>query len=250
MKSVVLCEAPDDLWFIGYYLYKSGKWKLCKSPWENYTIPTLHNGQKVIFLKNENDANTVAVWCVGGKDAFPETVSVLLNKIIETYPFDPISSIVIMRDRDSESDDEILSQMQHWISSEEMPTNKSVTVWHKEIEGISVSVNITPLIIPFSEEGAIETVLMHSIRERDAEGAVVVDEANSYITKLCENPEIGMSYLTHDRLILKARYASIIAVTNPEHSTSLFKDMVMACPWEESPYVKEHFDIILRAISS
>lgn len=77
----------------------------------------------------------------------------LLNKIIETYPFDPISSIVIMRDRDSESDDEIFTQMQHWISSEEMPTNKSVTVWHKEIEGISVSVNITPLIIPFSEEG-------------------------------------------------------------------------------------------------
>ena len=182
MKSVVLCEGPDDLWFIGYYLYKVGEWKQRNSPWKNYTIPTLHNGQKVIFL--EKGADTVAVWCVGGKDAFSETISVLLNKIIGTYPFDPVNSIVIMRDRDNESDDEILSQLQQWVSSEEILINKSITVWSKEIDGIPVSVNITPLIIPFSEEGAIETVLMHSVSERDAEGAVVVDEANSYIAKL------------------------------------------------------------------
>lgn len=248
MKSVVLCEGPDDLWFIGYYLNKVGGWEKCNSPWENYTIPILHNGQKVIFLKNRTD--TVAVWCVGGKDAFSETVFVLLDKIIGTYPFDPINSIVIMRDKDNESDDEILTQMQQWISSEEIPTNRSITVWRKEIEGTLVSVNITPLIIPFSEDGAIETLLMHSISERDTEGAIVVDEANSYIDKLCSKQEIGRNYLSHSRLILKARYASTIAVTNPEHSTSLFQDMVMACPWEESAHVKEHFDVILRAISS
>ena len=155
-----------------------------------------------------------------------------------------------MRDKDNESDDEILTQMQQWISSEEIPTNKSITVWRKEIEGTLVSVNITPLIIPFSEDGAIETLLMHSISERDTEGAIVVDEANSYIDKLCSKQEIGRNYLSHSRLILKARYASTIAVTNPEHSTSLFQDMVMACPWEESAHVKEHFDVILRAISS
>lgn len=248
MKSVVLCEGPDDLWFIGYYLHKVGEWEQCSSPWKYYTIQPLHVGQKVIFLKNGSD--TVAVWCVGGKDAFSETISILLNKIIGTYPFDPINAIVIMRDRDNESDDEILSQMQHWISSEEILTNKSVTVWHKEIEGILVSAKITPLIIPFSEEGAIETVLMHSISGRDAEGAVVVDEANSYIDKLCSRQEIGKNYLTHNRLVLKARYASTIAVINPGHSTSLFRDMVMACPWEESSHVKEHFDVILKAISS
>lgn len=248
MKSVILCEGPDDLWFIGYYLHKVGGWEKCDPVWKNYTIQELHSGQKVIYLKN--GADTVAVWCVGGRDAFSETVSVLLNKIIGTYPFDPFDSIVIMRDRDSESDDEILSQMQQWISSRETLCNKSITVWHKEIDGTLVSVNIVPLIIPFSERGAIETVLMRSISERDAEGAAVVDEANSYIDKLCSRQEIGTNYLTHDRLILKARYASTIAVTNPGHSTSLFQDMVMACPWEESPHVKEHFDVILRAISS
>lgn len=250
MKSVVLCEGQDDLWFIGYYLHKVGEWKKCDSPWKNYTISTstLGKGQKVIFLKKGKD--TVAVWCMGGKDAFLKTISVLLDKFIETYPFDPIDSIVIVRDRDSESDDEILSQMQRWFSIEETLINRATTVWRKEIEGILVSVNITPLIIPFSEEGAIETILMKSISERDAEGAVVVDEANSYVNKLCSRQEIGTNYLTHDRLILKAKYASTIAVTNPEHSTSLFQDMVMACPWEESSHVKEHFDVILRAISS
>lgn len=248
MKSVVLCEGQDDLWFIGYYLHKVGNWMQCKCPWKNYTIALKPGKQKVIFLKK--GADTVAIWSVGGKDSFRAAVSVLLDKLIEEFPFDPINSIVMMRDRDNDPEDDILTKMQQWVASDEPMHNKAALTQTREVDGYTVSVNITPLIIPFSESGAIETVLMHSIGERDAEGAAVVREAISYVDRLRSMPEVGINYLTHDRLVLKAKYASVIAVTNPDHSTGAFQDIVMAYPWEGSEYVKNHFNVILNAISS
>lgn len=54
----------------------------------------------------------------------------------------------------------------------------------------------------------------------------------------------------HERLILKAKYAATLAATNPSHSTALFQDMVMLCPWETSAFIKTHFDVMVKAISS
>ena len=242
MKSVVMCEGQDDLWFIGYYLHKVGNWTMCDRPWKNYTIPLKHKKQKVIFLKN--GADTAAIWCVGGKDSFQWAVSAVMDKLIGEFPFDPINSIVIMRDRDNDAEEDILAKMQRWVASENPLRNKTTETQTREIDGYSVKISITPLIIPFSENGAIETVLMRSIGERDIEGATVVREAISYVDRLKDMPEVGVNYLTHERLILKSKYASVIAVTNPDHSTGTFQDIVMTYPWEKSEHVKSHFDVI------
>ena len=54
MKSVVLCEGPDDLWFIAYYLYKCAGWDRCRQPkemWRNYEIGLLSS--KLNIYKRE-----------------------------------------------------------------------------------------------------------------------------------------------------------------------------------------------------
>lgn len=248
MKSVVLCEGRDDHWFIAYYLHKTAGWDTRNYPWSNYSIVALNHRQEVTYL--EKGPDSVAVWCVGGKDCFDAAISTIFKKFIADFPFDPIDSIVIVRDRDNDTTSEVLAKIQGWLPSGVELKNKTATTWTAEIEGYDVSIKITPLIIPFSEEGAIETLLMGSIKEQDREGEVIVQEANEYIDNLLKTPEIGTKYLSHERLILKARYAAAIAATNPGHSTGLFRDMVMACPWEESEYVKEHFDVIVSAVSS
>lgn len=253
MKSVILCEGKDDLWFIGYYLHKTRKWEITTKPinWENYKVSPLNRKQEVNYLTNGEDS--VAIWSVGGKDSFSHAVDILFEKFINAYPSDPINSIVIMRDRDNESISTILQNVKEWFAEfvgEIDIENKSTSIWSNEIDGIDVAVKITPLIIPFSEEGAIETILMNSISESSREGQVVVDEAKKYVNTLCDREEVGTNYLTHERLILKAKYSAVIAVTNPDHSTGLFQDMVISSPWENSEHVKEHFDVIVKAISS
>ncbi|MDE7261296.1 MAG: hypothetical protein K2N78_04430 [Oscillospiraceae bacterium] len=248
MKSVILCEGRDDLWFIAYYLHKTADWTTRKDGWRNYTVAPLSSRQAVQYLKKGGDS--AAVWCVGGKDSFQGAVSTIFEKFIADYPFDPIDSVVIVRDRDNDPEERILSGMRDWIPGNPVLRNKAPSAWTREIEGSAVSVKITPVVIPFSEEGAIETLLMEAVRERGREEEIIVQGANAYIDGLRENPEAGIRYLSHERLVLKARYAAVIAATNPDHSTGLFQDMVMSCPWEESAYVKEHFDVIAAAVSS
>lgn len=117
------------------------------------------------------------------------------------------------------------------------------------IDGYEVKVLITPVVIPFFEEGAIETILMNAIAEDGAEGKAVVEGAKEYICSLAESLNVREKYLSHERLLLKAKYAATIAVTNPGHSTGVFQNLVMSCPWETSAHVKEHFDIVLKAIT-
>ena len=246
MKSVVLCEGPDDLWFISYYLHKTAGWDTCDVPkdiWTNYKIATLNKKQNVVYLAK--GADSIAVWSVAGKDSFECAISVIFDKFITQYPFDSISSIVIVRDRDNDLMDDILLAMGRWFPDGIKLENMVATEWRADIEGCSVSLNVRPIIIPFSEDGAIETLLINAIREKGREGEVVVEAATQYIDSLVASPDVGTSYLSHERLILKAKYAAVIAVTNPTHSTALFQDMVMACPWEQSSYVKEHFDLIV-----
>lgn len=250
MKSVVLCEGQDDLWFIGYYLHKKAGWKTMNAPgelWKYYLIPEQY-GQHVIYLRNGNDS--VAVWDVGGKNCFQIPIRILLDKIIREFPFDPIDSIVIMSDRDNDPVEDTLNNIKTWAHLSNPMENKKPSIYKEIIDDCEVLIKVVPIIIPFEEDGAIETVLLSSISECSGAGKDVVERAKQYVDELIKLPSVKAAYLQHERLHLKAKFDAAIAITNPGHSTGLFKDLVMLCPWEASPHVQEHFDVMCRSISS
>lgn len=56
MKSVILCEGGDDLWFLAYYLHKRARWAptaIINSIWKNYQISALNNRQEVKCFRVE-----------------------------------------------------------------------------------------------------------------------------------------------------------------------------------------------------
>lgn len=248
MKSVVLCEGQDDLWFLAYYLNKRAGWDIAKSletQWKNYKIPLLNPKQKVEYMSNGQ--NSTAIWCVGGKDAFQDSISTIFKQLIGNFPFDPVNSIIVVEDRDDSSPDEVVAAMESWFPGNPTLTNKATVHWSSVIDDQPVLVRITPVVIPFLEQGAIETLLTGAIRDKGSEEAFIVSQANTYIDSLIQSGRIS-TYLSHARQVTKARYAAVVAATNPQHSTALFQDLIMSCPWEQSPYVREHFDCILSAI--
>lgn len=250
MRSVVLCEGQDDLWFLAYYLNKRTRLDITnvsRAQWRNYKVPLLNPKQKVEYMSDGQDS--VAIWCVGGKDAFQGSISIIFEQLIGNFPFDPINSVVVVEDRDDSPPDKVVATMESWFPGNPMLVNKTTVRWSSVIDEQPVSVDITPVVIPFSEQGAIETLLTGAIRDRGAEEAFIVSQANTYIDNLVQSRALN-TYLSHARLITKARYAAVVAAINPEHSTALFQDLVMSCPWEQSPYVREHFDCILSAILS
>jgi len=251
MRSVLLCEGPDDLWFSAYYLHKVAQWNECKNIkkyWPYYRINPLNAKQHVKYFCKDSDS--VAIWCVAGKDSFDHAISEILNKLLVDYPDKAMDSIVILRDRDEDSEASILEHFSEQFGGNIHLTNKCASTYSKEIDGINVSVNVTPVIIPFEDCGAIESILMEAVHEANTEGRIIVEQACKYIDYLTSHPNIGNIYLRHAREAVKAKYSATIAATNPSHSTALFMDLVLACPWETSPYVKTHFDVIVNSISS
>ncbi len=251
MNSIVLCEGSDDLWFVAYYLHKTAGWNECKNPkrfWKNYRLAELNDKQSIKYFSKDKDC--VAIWSVSGKDGFSEAISTITNKFIAEMPADAPEAIVILRDRDDESERDVVSKIEEYFSKKVSLKNKESSIYIDEVDDIKVSIAITPVIVPFDKHGAIETVFIEAVKEKGDEEAAVVNEANNYIDCLVDSTNVGIKYLNHERLILKARYASVIAATNPDHSTALFQEMVMACPWESSEYVARNFGIIAEAVTS
>jgi hypothetical protein len=249
MKSVVLCEGRDDLWFISYYLHKTANWNIVKpsnNVWKNYRFSTLTVQQDIKYLTNGSDH--IAIWSVCGKDHFDKPVFEIL-RLISEFPFDAIDSIVVVRDRDNDEIEDILRKMNSWFDNNITLRNKTTSTFSRTIEDYDVSTQVTPVIIPFTEQGAIETIFKAAIEEEGEEEAFIVREADKYISTLVDSNKVGIKYLSSSRLILKAKYSAVISATNPDHSTGLFQDMVMACSWEKSQHVKEHFDVILNAVT-
>ena len=260
MRSIVLCEGSDDLWFISYYLHKTAQWTMTKANWTSYKVPMLNRAQKVNYM--ENGPDSVAIWSVGGKDAFAQAVEVILDKFVAEYPQDPIHSVVLVRDRDNDDIEESLEEIKGWVTQTEgyrniapqcsrpmVLANHTPWVSHFEWEGYDLSLQIVPVVIPFCEKGAIESLLLQSIRESGAAGNAIVEAANEYINGLIDNPTVTAQYLNRDRLILKARFSAVVAATSPDHSTGRFQDLVMACPWEQSESIQTHFTPIAQAVS-
>lgn len=251
MKSVIICEGPDDFWFLAYYLNKKASWDDCldsKRIWSNYEIPQQTSRQTVGYYCKGID--NVAIWNVSGKDSIPKALDVIFNKLIADYPFDPIESIVIVRDRDNDSEEDILCSLQKAVGCGVTLINKESSDRKAIIDGYQVITHITPIIIPVEESGAIETVLLNSIKEKSHESSIVVEEACKYVQTLVDHPSVGVEYLHHEGEVIKAKFASAIAVTNPRHSTALFKEMIMCCPWETSESVAKNFDPILKAVTT
>jgi len=251
MNSIILCEGSDDLWFIAYYLNKTNGWDECKNHkkfFTSYEVVPLSKKQSVKYFSRNKDC--VAIWSVSGKDSFRMAISTILNKYVALIPKAAPASIVLVRDKDDDEENDVLHYFEKCLFNKVELKNAIPCAYRDVVDEEDVAINITPLILPFDSAGAIETLLLNAIRDSGDEGAVIANEANMYIDRLLESHSVGEKYLNKARLILKARYSAAVAATNPDHSTELFEGMVYSCPWEQSEYVKKHFEVIINSITS
>lgn len=253
MRSVILCEGSDDRWFIAYYLNQTEQWDDDSDEqqiWSTYQIVPLNRTQKVLYLRKDRDG--AAVWSVNGKNSFPNAIKTAVEQyILKPPPKEALDSLILVRDRDTDSVPQILRQFEQSFP-EAVTLENGVGTQYRTVgrSGQPTQTVITPIILPFDREGAIETLLMEEVRRRTPGGRVIVDAAESYVDSLAVSPQVQQEkYLTKDRQKLKAWFSAAGAVMNPEHSTDLFQQFILSRSWwEESSYVKKHFSIIARAI--
>lgn len=251
MNSIILCEGLDDVLILGYFIHKvssGSKWIYSDSATisNNFNFPIRNKKREnqEIYTRGEDK---LLIWCVGGKDSFDFPIKTIY-KFNTSFPNERFEEIIIFSDRDkceistSVLKIEGLFKSNGWLMT--LANNKQNS-FRYEANGEVYEANISPIIIPFETEGALETLLMDGISDTCDEDRFVVDSAKEYIKRAIDSGKIA-TYLQRDRLKLKAEFSATISIMNPDRSTASFDKLLMSQNWEEKAEVKRHFELIER----
>lgn len=250
-RSIILCEGFDEVYILGYYLFKTNSWKLVsnnknKKFSEYYSLPKVNPRNQLIEIYEKSE-DRLAIWSVGGKDNFFNAFQ-SIKEINLNQPEYAINQVFIIQDRDNSEIESAVEEIRFTLKDSginvERLNNNALNTWDFESEGENYITDIIPIVLPFDEQGAIETLLMRAISESSEEEKYIVNEANKYIEGFFI-PEKKLSrFLTHEREILKAKFSTVISVTNPDRSTATFNTLLMSHSWEEKEEIKKHFQIL------
>lgn len=249
MRSVILCEGQDDLWFLAYYLNKTQGWipelnQTKPKLWGKAKIPCNLQKQQIIYMCHPQNNNILAVKSVAGEANLITSLQEVLERN-QKLPTDPIHAVVLFRDCDDRDQGQLAQSMQAWFDDEIILHNNEVTDYLLS-EEYDLILKVLPLVIPFDEQGAIETLLLKSIGDNGIDGAYVATHAKEYVEATQANVT---SYLKKQREFTKAKYAAAMAIIDPTHSRDTFNQLMNATPWEESCTIHEHMERAVKLIS-
>ena len=98
-----------------------------------------------------------------------------------------------------------------WLPSHFVLNNNEPVLLRNEIDEVDVSTTILPVIIPFDEAGAIETLLLQAIEDSSDDGKRIAQSSREYIRQFEVAPL--SQYLNKQRLRTKAKYSAAVAIT-------------------------------------
>lgn len=183
MKSIILCEGGTDLTLIQYFMEKANNWRYDKQV-------------KLFKLKQakqlKNNENTLVIGATGGCSEIPKYFSdVLESNRYSSTPEETYTNIVIITDRDEvesfgEIKDKILEKLNlNGIEIEKDIENNS---WIKYncLDGKMDLINfkILLLVIPFEENGALETFLLNAISKNDDYDKEIINKGNRFVDEI------------------------------------------------------------------
>lgn len=239
MRKIILCEGKSDAILISYYLIKTNNWSVnTKSKLKNLSFG--NENESFVWYKR-NDEN-LAIWGVGGKDNFESALQkIYLQNYQASKPEDIFSSIIIIADRDNLSIDDKINEFISLTSSfntQSLENNVWSSATYSDSFGIMKNIKIGLIIIPFTEEGALETFLLNALSE-DVDRQKIIVESRSFIRNLEPTP-----FLSTPRLHLKAWLAVSLAVFSPEKVFSRIDEVLQQVNWEEYKTIQQGFSLL------
>jgi len=251
MNSIILCEGLDDVFILGYYLHKSipePKWvyKPNEKISSNFVLPIKDKRSQTAEVYVRGNDKTV-IMNVRGKDSFTEPLSEII-KINNHFPLERFEKVYIIRDKDTDSIQDVIEGLQSFLNAKGWNINLSNNTicsgsYTSTKDEEQYTIQVVPIIIPFDKDGAVETILADAIELDGEEEKLIVQRAKEYIGLLVESGKIT-KYLNKERLKVKAVFSAIISATNPDRSTALINSLFMTHEWEKKKPIKDSFQLL------
>lgn len=235
MKAIIICEGPTDFMLLQYYMRKVNGWD------EGQESKNKPKGfEKSRFRDFKKNENILRIICADGCSR----MSTLLEKIVENNSMaasqdEIFSKIAYLTDNDEEqTKEDVFSKLNKVFKNQINFVNNSWTsiACKSEIMG-ELEIDFLPLVIPFDEQGAIETFLLQTLAKADEYDASVIERGKNFVDAIAREGK----YLKHDRDVTKAKLDIFFSVKTPAEKFTQRQNLLKNIPWEQYETVRDCF---------
>lgn len=242
MKSIILCEGGTDLTLIQYFMEKVNGWR--------YELNrTRHNSSKLscfkqrkIFIKEDK---ILEIGATGGCSEIPKCFSKILNsQRIGSNSEERYENIVIITDNDEiDTFDNMKTTLEklfneHSITIENNIVNDSwINCTCENGAQDIINFRVLLLIIPFDEEGALETFLLKAIASNDEYDNEIIEKGNDFV----ETVDPQKIYLSKRRYVTKAKLDVYFSIRTPVDQFTERQNILKSINWEDYEYIRNSF---------
>lgn len=235
MKSIILCEGLTDCIFLQYYMRNVYNWK---DAGEQSLAFTKWN------RKLKNEVNQLIIGHNGGCNGLIPMLDSVFKSNYLGQENELYCKVVFITDRDEyDSEVNMINQIQDIITSHNgfiksyLKNNEWVDIDFVNSFGQNITVSFLILVIPLEECGAIETVLLNSVAEKDSYDKKIIDDSKKFV----DDADSEGRYLSKRRYKLKAWFNIFFSIRVPEDFYVERQRIFMKFPWKESQRLNHIF---------
>ena len=233
MNKIILCEGSTDYFLLQYYMRAAYHWNDDKTIQNN--ILKMPKQKSRNLLKN---SDILTIMSVGGCSNLGNGLRAALNRNYLSPPSlsDAYSNIAIVTDRDEVGTEQTFIQSIVQILAEynvTYTTNLTNNFWLScemyTQTGIRIDFSLLLMIIPFGENGAMETFLLKAVGDDDPYDKNIIQEC----ARLVDRIDPMQKYLSSRRYITKAKFDTYFSIRTPAEQFSQRQDILKNVKWEE-----------------
>ncbi len=239
MKSIIICEGETDFVFLQHFMEKVNGWNDSKQKPNPSFISSVDNSRSRDFIKNADMLTIISCGGCGNiKTVFEEVIRKNQNEIFDEERY---SKIVILTDNDDTGiEAKIVSDLNAASgNSTQIKNNTWTDLTFTDTTQNQFDSELLLLIIPFDENGALESFLLESISKENTYDAEIIKKAKEFV----DNADPEKKYLSHRGFVIKARLYAYFAI-RIEPSVNQFRqrqDILKSVPWEQYENIRDCF---------
>ncbi len=214
--SIILVEGISDLAFLSLLISRTHNYSYIEKEDIPSNFPRI-NAHNCAWYKKTNQY--LLICPVGGCDKFNSFYDNYLEPIVKEV--ESCKNIIVIIDADEKDPSERLKQIN--FTNIPFDINKYKSFSLMDGFGVAHTKESYLRIIPDEKQGALETIILESIRANES---AMVNEAESFVENLSKPAK---KHLNRRRLLIKAKTGIVFTLINPEKTfsslTEKFKDL-------------------------
>lgn len=236
MKSIILCEGATDCILLQYFMRKAYSW-------EDEGRNRIGNTFKFSRTLKHGDHH-LTIGAVGGCGELASMFEKQLEvNSISAKADEGYRNIIIMADQDDEEtfsslEDKIrVCSRKYGIMIENLENNVWFQCTMSNARKEEITLRILLMVIPFEENGAMETFLLNAIAKEDPYDKRIIDKGDRFVETIdCEK-----RYLKKRRDITKAKFDIYFSIRTSANQFSERQNILKGVPWEEYSEIHKCF---------